>query len=219
MRLFSIALLASAALGLVACDRGPKVDLTNASPADVAKAMKESGATRAMVRPGKWSSTMALLEVNSPGMPPEMQAMMKQRIGQPQTIEACLTAAEVDNPDRMLGQIPQSCKYDRYVMGGGKLEGHLRCDINGVKQEMIISGTYGKDTYGITIDNRTTAPPGAIAGGPAASMSMKMKVESKRLGECDGTEIKPGMPPGAPPVGSAPSPAAPPAPAPQGNIQ
>ena len=117
MRLASLALLASAALGLAACNKGPEVDLTNATPAEVAKAMKESGATRAMVRPGKWSSTVAILEMNSPGMPPEMQAMMKQRIGQPQTVEACLTAEQVDNPERMLGQIPASCRYDRYTMG------------------------------------------------------------------------------------------------------
>ena len=68
-----------ATVALAACDRGPEVDLTNATPAEVAKAMKDSGATRTMVRPGKWSSTVAVLEMNSPGMPPEMQAMMKQQ--------------------------------------------------------------------------------------------------------------------------------------------
>ena len=52
MRIFSLALLATTALGLAACDKGPQVDLTNATPAEVAKAMKDSGATRTMVRPG-----------------------------------------------------------------------------------------------------------------------------------------------------------------------
>ena len=205
MRLFTTFVLATTALGLAACDSGPDVDLTNATPAEVAKAMKDSGATRSMVRPGKWSSTVAVLEMNSPGMPPEMQAMMKQRIGQPQTVEACLTAEQVDNPERMLGQIPASCRYDRYVMGGGKMDGKLRCDVNGMKQEMSVAGTYSDDQYSLTIDNRTSAPAGAVAGAPAASMSMKMKVDSKRLGECDGTEAKP--------------PAMPSAPAAQGNVQ
>ncbi|MEO7409704.1 MAG: DUF3617 domain-containing protein [Sphingomicrobium sp.] len=205
MRLVPLALLASATLALAACDRGPQVDLTNASPAEVAKAMKDSGATRSMVRPGKWSSTVAILEMNSPGMPPEMQAMMKQRIGQPQTVEACLTADQVDNPERMLGQIPASCRYDRYTMGSGKMDGKLRCDVNGMKQEMSVAGTYSDDQYSLIIDNKTSAPAGAVAGQPAGSMSMKMKVDSRRLGECDGTEAKP--------------PAIPAAPAIQGNVQ
>lgn len=198
-------LLATAALGLAACDRGPEVDLTNATPAEVAKAMKDSGATRSMVRPGKWSSTVAVLEMNSPGMPAEMQAMMKQRIGQPQTVEACLTAEQVDNPERMLGGIPASCKYDRYVMGNGKMDGTLRCDTNGMKQEMTVAGTYSDDQYSITIDNKSSVPAGALPGGQAGSMSMKMKVDSKRLGECDGTETQPPAMPATPPA--------------QGNVQ
>lgn len=184
-------LLAASGLMLAACDREPEVNLTNATPAEVAKAMKDSGATRSMVRPGKWSSTVTVLEMNSPNMPPEMQAMMKERIGRPQTVEACLTADQVDNPERMLGQIPASCKYDRYVMGKGKMDGKLRCEMNGMTQEMSVAGTYSDDQYSLTIDNKTSLPPGAtpVAGQPA-SMSMKMKVDSKRLGECDGTEAK-----------------------------
>lgn len=188
-------LLAGSGLFLAACDSGPEVDLTNVTPAEVAKAMKDSGATRAMVSPGKWSSTVAVLEMNSPGMPAEMQAMMKQRIGRPQTVEACLTADQVDNPERMLGQIPASCRYDRYTMGNGKMEGALRCDNGGLKQEMRVAGTYSKDQYSITIDNKTSVPAGAMPGGQAGSMSMKMKVDSKRLGDCDGTEAKAGLVP------------------------
>lgn len=202
MRLVPLAFLATATIGLAACDRGPEVDLTNATPAEVAKAMKESGATRVMVSPGKWSSTVAVLEMNNPGMPAEMQAMMKQRIGQPQTVEACLTAEQVDNPERMLGQIPASCRYDRYTMGDGKMDGKLRCETNGMKQEMSVAGTYSKDQYSITIDNKTTMPAGAVPGGQAGTMSMKMKVDSKRLGDCDGTEMKTPAMPAAPVQGN-----------------
>ncbi|MCA1481506.1 hypothetical protein, partial [Bradyrhizobium sp. NBAIM08] len=77
MRFAPIALLATATLGLGACDRGPKIDLTNASPAEVAKAMKDNGATRSLARPGKWSSTVAILEMNNPSLPPEIQQMMQ----------------------------------------------------------------------------------------------------------------------------------------------
>lgn len=202
MRLVPLAFLATATLGLAACDREPEVDLSNATPAEVAKAMKDSGATRVMVSPGKWSSTVSVLEMNNPAMPAEMQAMMKQRIGQAQTVEACLTAEEVDNPERMLGQIPASCRYDRYTMANGKMDGKLRCETNGLKQEMSVAGTYSKDQYSITIDNKTTMPAGAMPGGQAGTMSMKMKVDSKRLGDCDGTETKAPAMPAAPVQGN-----------------
>ena len=185
MRFVPFALLAAATFGLAACDKGPQVDLTNATPAEVAKAIKDSGATRTMVRPGKWSSTVAILEMNSPGMPPEMQAMMKQRIGQPGTVEACLTADQVDNPERMIGAVPASCRYARYTMGNGKMNGKMRCETNGMVQEMSVAGTYSDDSYSLTIDNKTSAPAGMVAGQPAGAMSMKMKVDSRRIGECD----------------------------------
>ena len=185
MRLFLFALLAPSALGLAACDQGPQVDLTNATPVEVAKAMKDSGVTRSMVRPGKWSSTVSVLEMNSPAMPPEMQAEMKAKLGQPRTVEACLTAEQVDNPERMLGNVPATCKYDRYTMGNGKMNGTMRCEQDGMVQQMTVAGTYANDSYSLTIDNKTTVPAGAVAGQPAGAMSMKMKVDSKRLGECD----------------------------------
>ena len=186
MRFVSFALVATFAL--TACDKGPQVDLTNATPAEVAKAMKDSGATRTMVRPGKWSSTVAVLEMNSPGMPPEMQAQMKAQLGQPRTVEACLTADQVDNPERMIGAVPASCRYDRYTMGNGQMNGKMRCETNGMVQEMSVAGTYSDDAYSLTIDNKTTVPQGAVAGQPASNMSMKMKVDSKRLGECAGAQ-------------------------------
>ena len=188
MRPFPLALLAMAALGLAACDRGPEVDLSNATPAEVAKAMKDSGATRAMVRPGKWSSTVTVVEMNNPGIPPEIQQQMKARLGQPRTVEACLTADQVDNPERMTGAVPASCRYQRYTLGDGKMNGTMRCETNGMVQEMSVAGTYSKDRYSLTIDNRTTVPPEAVAGQPVGSMSMKMKVDSRRLGECDSTQ-------------------------------
>ncbi|MCY7281252.1 MAG: DUF3617 domain-containing protein [Sphingomonas bacterium] len=188
MRFVSLAVAAATAFALAACDKGPQVDLTNATPAEVAKAMKDSGATRSMVRPGKWSSSVSILEMNSPGMPPEMQAQMKAQLGQPRTVEACLTADQVDNPERMIGTVPASCKYDRYTMGNGKMNGKMRCENNGMVQEMSVAGTYSDDRYSLIIDNKTSAPQAAVAGQPAGAMSMKMKVESRRLGECDAAQ-------------------------------
>lgn len=182
MRIFPLALLATAALGLAACDQGPKVNLKNATPAEVAKAMKDSGASRAMVSPGKWSSTVSIVEMDTSRLPPEMAARIKGEIGKPRTVEACLTAEEVDHPERMLGQVPASCRYDHYTMSGGQIDGKMRCSEPGGNQEMTVQGSYGKGHYSLVIGNKSSP----VSGAPMlAGANSKMKIESRRLGDCD----------------------------------
>ena len=101
---------------------------------------------------------------------------------QARTVEACLTPEEVDHPERMLAQVPASCRYDYYKMSGGKIDGKLRCSGPAGNQEMTIQGTYGKDQYSMLIGNKSSASVGSpILAGP----SSKMKVESHRIGNCD----------------------------------
>lgn len=181
----AFALSSAAALALAACDSSPSVDVKDATPAEVAEAVKKSGATRVMVRPGKWQSSVAVLEMSNPDMPPEMATRMQAEMGKPRTAEACLTADQVDHPERMIGQIPDSCRYDHYVMSDGKVDGKMRCESRGMIQEMTVAGTYRPDSYQMTMVSRTRPAPG---GPPGAEMTMKMRVDSKRIGECDGTE-------------------------------
>lgn len=178
MRLATFAVLMPALLAASGCNKSPSVDVKNATPAEVAKAVRESGATRAMVRPGKWSSTVSVLSIDSPGMPADVAARMKDSIGKARTVEACLTAEQVDHPERMISHVPASCRYDHYVMADGKIDGKLRCDDHGMVQEMSLAGTYSPDQYQITMDNRTT-------GAGNEHMAMKMHIESHRVGECD----------------------------------
>ena len=185
MRIATFACLASATLALAACDRGAEVDLKNATPAEVAKAMKDSGASRAMVSPGKWSSTVSIIDMDTSQLPPEMADKIKAEIGRPRTVEACLTAEEVDHPERMLGQVPASCRYDHYRMSGGKIDGKMRCSEPGGAQEMTVQGSYGKDQYSLVIGNKSSPAAGAPI---LAGANSKMKVESHRLGDCDATK-------------------------------
>jgi hypothetical protein len=185
MRTANLFLLATAALTLAACDREPSVELTNATPAEVANAMKESGATRTMVRPGKWSSTVSILEMDMAGMPPEMAQKIKAEITKPRTVEACLTPDQVDHPEKMLGQVPAGCRYQHYKMDGGKVDGKMSCDGPMGKQEMSVVGSYGDDRYSMTIASKITPRPGSAV---STALNSKMKIDSHRIGECDGTE-------------------------------
>ena len=182
MRFATVALLATAALGLTACNKGPSVDLKNATPAEVAKAMKDSGANRDLVRPGKWASTVSIAALDTSQLPPEIAAKISAEIGKPRTVEACLTSAQVDHPERMLAQVPSGCRYEHYKMAGGEIDGHMICTGAKGSQDMIVKGTYGKDRYAMTVENKATAAPGAPTIGNASST---MKIESHRLGECD----------------------------------
>ena len=182
MRLAPFALHAIAALGLTACNKGPSVDLKNVTPAEVAKAMKDSGANRALIRPGKWASTVTIAAMDTTQLPPEIAAKVNAQVGQPRTIEACLTPKQVDNADQMISPAASGCRYDHYTMGGGKIDGHMTCTGPAGSQEMTVQGTYGKDQYAMTVANKSTDPGGAPS---LSGLSSTMKIESHRLGDCD----------------------------------
>ncbi|MEO7813906.1 MAG: DUF3617 domain-containing protein [Sphingomicrobium sp.] len=182
MRLATFALLATASLALSACNKGPSVDLKNVTPAEVAKAMKDSGANRDLVRPGKWASTVSIVAIDTTQLPPKIAAKINAELGKPRTVEACLTDQQVDHPERMLAQVPGGCRYEYYKMSGGKIDGHMVCTGPAGKQETNVTGTYGKDQYAMTVENKANAAPGAPTIGNASST---MKIESHRLGDCD----------------------------------
>jgi hypothetical protein len=62
-------------------------------------------------------------------------------------------------------------------MGGGKIDAVMHCDAQPSSMTMTIDGTYGGDSY-------ETHVKMDMAGGPQGSMSMKMRSEAKRIGEC-----------------------------------
>ena len=181
MRLTTFALLA-ATIALGACNKGPSIDLKNATPAEVAKAMKDSGATRTMVRPGKWSSTVRIAAIDTSQLPPEIAAKINAEIGKPRTVEACLTPEQVDHPERMLAQVPEGCRYEHYTMSGGQIDGKMVCSGPAGNQEMTVQGSYGTDQYAMTVATKSNGAPGAsVIGGTSSTM----KIESHRLGDCD----------------------------------
>ena len=182
MRLASIALLAATTLGLAACNKGPSVDLKNVTPAEVAKAMKDSGANRALIRPGKWQSTMTIIAMDTAQLPPEIAAKINAQVGKPRSIEACLTPKQVDAADQMIGPAAANCRYEHYTMGGGKIDGHMTCTGPAGSQEMTVNGTYAKDQYAMTVANKAKDSAGAQS---LSGLSTTMKVESHRLGDCD----------------------------------
>ena len=97
----TIFLIACASV-LASCNKGPEVDLKNASGNAVTKAVRQSGVMTegAMVEPGLWESKVTVHEMNIPGMPPEFAQKMKETMAQhqPDASRSCLTPEEVKRP-------------------------------------------------------------------------------------------------------------------------
>lgn len=180
---------AIALLLLAACDSSPKVDVKDANMSEVAEAVRESGIAGDdgfRVRPGKWESKVAIEEIDIPGMPAEMQAQMKQTFAarQRSAFTSCLTPEEAKEPteDFFAGK-DNNCRYDRFAMGDGKIDAKMRCKAGGADQVMEMAGTYSPESYAMTV---TTIREGGA--GPGGQMRMKMRMDSNRVGECDGKE-------------------------------
>src|SRR3954462_8650136 len=93
-------LLIACALPLAACNRSPQVNEKNASVAEVAKKVRETGADQSFVRAGLWQSKVTIDQLDIPGMPAEMSQRMKTMMAEKQehNFETCLTPEDVKRP-------------------------------------------------------------------------------------------------------------------------
>lgn len=171
-------LIAAAATALGAGNREPKVDAKNATPEEVAAKVAASGVDKVMMRPGLWQSKVTIGEVNVPGAPPEMSAAMSGRTSEERTY--CLSEAEAKKPgENFFAGNKNECRYDHFTMDGGKIDAAMRCTHEQMTQLVNFKGTYTPEAYQMAMDTKVEGGPREMAG-----MSMSMKVDSKRVGEC-----------------------------------
>ena len=172
-------------LALAACSKGPTVTATNASGEEIAAKVKDSGMDSQFVSPGHWQMTMTVAEMNIPGMPPQMAEQMKSHMGQGKTFESCLTPEEAKKPkEDFFSKGNGDCRYDRFSMGGGKIDAVMQCKGGGGARTMTMNGTYSPDAYHMAVTSTGTGD----AKNPMAGMSMKMEMDAKRTGECTSKE-------------------------------
>jgi hypothetical protein len=170
-------LLLSLALPLAACG-SPAVDEENASVEEVAEKVREASSEEGLLRPGKWQTSVSIEEMEMPGMPAEAAEQMKNMMAMSQTSEMCLTPEEAKQPKGDFFGADENCRYDHFRMGGGKIDAAMRCTQGGGTQTMEMDGNYSRDAYAMNMKSRMEGGP---AGGP---ITMRMKVEAKRVGEC-----------------------------------
>jgi hypothetical protein len=174
---------------LAACNKSPDISVKNASVGEVAEKVREAAAGQSLVEPGRWESKVTLLDVEAPGLPPQIAQQMKQNIGKAQggTVTTCLTEADIKKPreDFFAGR-SKNCRYDHFTMSGGKIDAQMNCTAGerGGTMSMTVNGTYSSDSYEATSAMNMTGGDGHMSG-----MKMKSHVESHRVGACKGDEI------------------------------
>jgi Protein of unknown function (DUF3617) len=178
----TILFVAAGALALGACDKSPKIDETNATPAEVAQKARETGADAAMISAGLWQSKVTIEKFDMPGMPPEMMQRMKAMTAENQAhdFETCLTREDVAKPkeDFFAGKNNQ-CRYEHFTMGGGKIDAVMHCGKGEGTQTMRLAGTYSPDNYQMQMATEVDGTNDA-----EGAMQMQLRVEAKRVGEC-----------------------------------
>jgi hypothetical protein len=181
---YAVCVVASV-LALSACNKGPKVDLHNATGNQVASAVKQSGVmdSDTMIEPGLWQSRTVIKEMNIPGIPPQYAEQMKAKFaqGNNETNNHCVKPEDVKKPKEDFFGGDKSCKYDHFTMGGGKMDVAMVCHREESTQTMNMSGSYTPTSY--SMDMAMNA-----SGGGENGMTMKVHVDSHRVGECTGKE-------------------------------
>ena len=166
---------------LAACDSEPNVEARNASVEEVAEKVADAGGSDSFVRPGKWQSRVQIEEFELPGAPPEAKEAMRRLHDRVQVQESCLTPENAKRPkeDFFAGE-NKNCRYDRFTMGDGKIDAVMKCTGGGMAQTMAMEGSYSPEAYQMRMSMKADA-----GGGPPGGMTMTMRVDARRIGECD----------------------------------
>lgn len=174
-------LIAACTGALAGCNKAPEVHEKNATVEEVANAVARSGvADDLYLKAGAWQVTSTLEEMGIPGLSPEAQKEMKQIMGSRgnANYRFCLTPEQAKRPGGKFfnRQADKNCRYDHFKMGKGKIDAVMRCAAPEGAMTMTIAGDYSADSYSTQVSMAMGAREG--------SMTMKMRSEAHRVGEC-----------------------------------
>ena len=176
-----VPILLACALHLTACSDEPAVDARNASAEDVAEQVADARGSASFVRPGKWRSQVQIEQFELPGAPAEVASAMRSMHERAQVYESCLTPDEAKRPkEDFFAGSNKNCRYEHFTMGGGKIDAVMKCSGEGMAQTMAMQGNYSPDAYQMRMSMKAEA-----GTGPPGGMTMSMRVDAKRIGECD----------------------------------
>lgn len=163
---------------LAGCGSKGDVKATNASVEEVANKIAAAQSSGQFLRAGKWEIKGSVVDVSIPGMPAGMADQMKQRSLTAPPTEQCMTEEQVRKPGPGFFTAVKNCRYDHFTMSGGKIDAKMNCTTPQGTQTTTMNGAYTTETYNMEMATSMNA-----AG--TQGMTMKLKAEGKRIGECD----------------------------------
>jgi Protein of unknown function (DUF3617) len=105
---------------------------------------------------------------------------MKAAMGQGMTVKSCLTKEQAEKPgaDFFGGDADSNCTFQQLDRSGDNMSVQMTCKPDG-KTSIVSSmqGRFQAESYSMTMDQK-------MSGSPMGEMSMKGKIEGKRLGDC-----------------------------------
>lgn len=131
-------------------------------------------------QPGRYRSTVEVLEFTIPGTPPDMSEMMRGHMAR-RTSEYCLTQEEAKRGFEKMARQSQEgrdCKVEKFEVAGGDIDARMTCAVPGQGQvTMTMTGTGSP-----TRSDMDMTMKGDFAGQGEATM--RMKVSNERIGDC-----------------------------------
>ncbi len=107
----------------------------------------------------------------------------------PSTTKVCLTAEQINNPSSIFGSaspMQKNCVYDTFNMKDGKIDAKMHCAMGDIKIEGTSTGTFSATEMASESHSTVSGLPGGM------SMKTHMKLDGKRLGECQPGDVKAG---------------------------
>jgi len=125
------------------------------------------------IQPGKWQSTVTILDMQSPRMPPGVGAAMRAH---PTVVTACVTAAQAaDGPRSVLQNSNGRCHYTTFNATGGRLNAVMVCAFAQGTMTVTSNGTYTATTMDLSGSSVTTG---------RMQMTTRTHTSGRRLGAC-----------------------------------
>lgn len=174
MRL-SVSLTLIALIALSGCNKAAENGAID--PAAGAKAM--AAADDFHMEPGLYRTTVVLKQINVPDLPPQVSAMLKQRMIE-KPITYCLTPEDATKGlEAMKERMGKGkCHFDSFNAVGGKLDSNFTCDVGGKGSMRVTShGTY-TETGSVS----TASVDMTMAG--ASKMQLEQVNTTTRIGDC-----------------------------------
>jgi len=125
------------------------------------------------IQPGKWQSTVTILDMQSPHLPPGVAAGMRAH---PTTVTACITAAQAaDGPRAVLQGSNGKCRYTSFNATGGRFNSVMVCTFASGSITATSNGTYTPTTLDVSGSSVMTG---------RMQTTSKTHTSARRVGAC-----------------------------------